>query len=127
MDRREKVLVSWSYKNLKKKWRKEKNRNEENVYKESERFEVREEGKRLVRPGNTKGENKRRKGGRGITWKVSWFVNKRKESLKKGKESPALICFLGWKEIRVVVSLGLLLLETELLADSWQDLVAQEK
>ena len=59
--------------------------------------------------------------------KFPGLLSRRKESLKKGKESLALICFLGWKEIRVVVSLGLLLLETELLADSWQDLVAQEK
>ena len=59
--------------------------------------------------------------------KFPGLLSKRKESLKKGKESLALICFLGWKEIRVVVSLGLLLLETELLADSWQDLVAPKK
>ena len=59
--------------------------------------------------------------------KFPGLLSKRKESLKKGKESPALICFLGWKEIRVVATLGLLLLETELLADSWQDLVAQKK
>ena len=54
---------------------------------------MREEGKRLVRPGNTKGENKRRKGGRGITWKVSWFVKQTKRIAKKRKGESSVDLF----------------------------------
>ena len=57
------------------------------------RFEVREEGKRLVRPGNTKGDNKRSKGGRGITWKVSWFVKQTKRIAKKRKGESSVDLF----------------------------------